>query len=164
MSIPEIDSIAAMTGPLLTQEAFFNVVQATPLVAIDLLVHDGCDHWLVGHRTNPPARGFWFVPGGRIRKGETLDTAFRRIASAELGRPFERSQARLHGLCEHFYEEDFTGAAGSGTHYVVLAHVMQADPATLLLPLDQHDGYRWVTSSEGRADASIHPNTRLYWA
>lgn len=148
---------------LLTVEDFANVVRSAPLVAIDLLVRAPSGELLVGYRKNPPAKDYWFAPGGRIRKGETLDAAFLRITEAELGVALPRSSASFARLYEHFYEEDFTGATGSGTHYVVLAHVLEVDPAALRLPTDQHDGYRWVEPAVGRVDPTIHPNTRVYF-
>lgn len=142
---------------------FLTVVRKTPLVAVDLVILDSLGSMLVGHRTNPPAKDYWFVPGGRVRKGESLDEAFSRIAFAELDTALARSDAWFLGVYEHFYEEDFAGEVDSGTHYVVLVHAVQQDPASLQLPMDQHDGYRWVTPEEGRMDLSIHANTRVYF-
>lgn len=147
---------------MLSKEVFLTVVANAPLISIDLLVRDPAGRLLVGLRTNPPAQGFWFAPGGRVRKGETLDDAFRRITAAELGRPFERNAAGLAVVHEHFYAEDFSGG-DAGTHYVVLAHVLDVDPHALDLPEDQHSGYRWVDAAEGLADPQIHANTRTYF-
>ena len=146
---------------MLANEDFLSIVRNAPLVAIDLLVFDASGRMLLGLRTNPPAQGFWFAPGGRIRKGETLDAAFARITEMELGQAFERKDAPLAGVYEHFYAEDFTGG-GVGTHYVVIAHVLQVDPQSLSLPREQHSGYRWVSRDEGLADDGIHANTQAY--
>lgn len=151
----------AHSSPPLDRDTFLTVVRHAPLVAIDLVVRDADDRLLVGYRTNPPAQGSWFAPGGRIRKDETLDSAFRRITEAELGQVFERDGVALAGVYEHFYAEDFTGG-DAGTHYVVIAHVLRVDPASLSLPREQHSGYRWVAREEGLADPTIHANTRAY--
>lgn len=147
---------------MLSRDLFLTVVASTPLVSIDLVVRDMDGRFLVGLRTNPPAQGFWFAPGGRIRKDETLDAAFRRITEAELGRAFERGEAGPAVVHEHFYAEDFTGGP-AGTHYVVLAHELRVDPDVLDLPADQHSGYRWVNAEDGLADSGIHANTRAYF-
>ena len=84
---------------------------------------------LVGLRRNEPAAGFWFVPGGVIRKNETLDAAFARITHAELGRSTARRDATLLGVYEHHYRENFLRTPGIGTHYVVLAHELSIDDA-----------------------------------
>jgi colanic acid biosynthesis protein WcaH len=148
---------------LLDRGKFADVVQYVPLVAIDLLICDPLGRLLVGRRVNAPAKGYWFAPGGRIRKGERLDEAFARVSEAEVGVSLLRSAAVFAGVHEHFYEEDFRGEVGAGTHYVVLAYGLQLDPASLDLTTDQHDGYRWVKPEKGRQDLSIHANTRVYF-
>jgi colanic acid biosynthesis protein WcaH len=131
------------------------VAHSAPLIAVDLLVRDRDGQMLLGRRVNPPAKNYWFAPGGRIRKGETLDQAFERVSRAELGSSVARSDASLVGVYDHFYAEDFTGEVGPGTHYVVLAYALQLDPASLQLPMDQHSAYRWVAPREGRHDVSV---------
>ena len=147
---------------LLSGADFLTVVRHAPLVAMDLLVRDGEGRMLLGQRVNPPARGFWFAPGGRIRKGETLDQAFQRIAVSELGVPFARAEASLAGVHEHFYRDDFSGG-DAGTHYVVLAYALRVDAASLRLPADQHEAWRWVGAGDGHDDSSIHMHTRAYF-
>ncbi|WP_442960290.1 NUDIX domain-containing protein [Pseudomonas azotoformans] len=111
------------------------------------------------------AYGFWFVPGGRIRKNESLDSAFRRITQDELGRPFERATARLLGVYEHFYEDSVFANAGFGpdTHYVVLSYCLELDDSTLQPPAEQHQQYRWWPQDELRFSSRVHENTRAYF-
>lgn len=138
------------------------MVALTPLVAIDLLVRNEHDELLVGMRVNPPAQGFWFVPGGRILKNETLAKAFERLTLVELGTAFQLKDAQLQGLYDHIYEEDFTGDTDVGTHYVVLAHTLKVRANALSLPDTQHTGYRWLNSGEVLAASNTHANTKAY--
>ena len=78
-------SAEPLPGECLSVEDFAGVVRLTPLVAIDLIVRDSAGRVLLGERKNEPAKGSFFVPGGRITKNETLTAAFRRITRAELG-------------------------------------------------------------------------------
>jgi hypothetical protein len=81
--------------------AFLEVVRNAPLVSIDLIVRDHDGRILVGRRVNQPAKGTWFVPGGSIRKGETLARALARISDAELGvalGPGDVGFARRNGI------------------------------------------------------------------
>ncbi|MGY1882537.1 MULTISPECIES: GDP-mannose mannosyl hydrolase [Pseudomonas] len=144
---------------------FQTVVASTPLVAIDLVVRNGRGEVFLGLRVNRPAYGFWFVPGGRIRKNESLDSAFRRITQDELGRPFERATARLLGVYEHFYEDSVFANAGFGpdTHYVVLSYCLELDDSTLQPPAEQHQQYRWWPQDELRFSSRVHENTRAYF-
>ncbi len=151
------------TSNHLPAEVFGEVIRNTPLVAIDLVVRDQSGRALLGKRLNRPAQGYWFAPGGRIRKNETLDAAFLRLTAAELGQPIPRSRARLQGVWDHIYEDNVLGAPGYGTHYVVLAHELWVDATALQLPTEQHDAYRWLSDTEILADATVHPNTQAYF-
>ncbi len=146
----------------LSSSEFKQVVALTPLVAIDLLVRNEHDELLVGMRVNPPAKGFWFVPGGRVLKNETLATAFQRLTLVELGTAFQLNDAQFQGLYDHIYEEDFTGATDVGTHYVVLAHTLRVKSNALTLPDAQHNAYRWVSSAEALLAPEVHANTKAY--
>ena len=56
----------------LNKQAFTEVIDRTPLVSIDLVVENEKGEILFGLRKNRPAKDYWFVPGGRILKNETL--------------------------------------------------------------------------------------------
>ena len=116
-----------LTPPaMLSREDFLQLVRNAPLVSIDLIVRDAQGRVLLGLRNNRPAQGWWFVPGGIVRKGERLEQAFRRISEAELGSVHELSAARSLGHYEHLYDDNFAGEPGFGTHYVVLAWELDA--------------------------------------
>ncbi len=149
----------------LDEDAFRGVVASTPLVSIDLVVQNEQGELLLGHRLNRPAQGFWFVPGGRIQKNETLDEAFRRLTSGELGSAFDRASAGLLGIYEHFYTDSVFGTVEDGidTHYVVLAYHLQLPIGHVLaLPIEQHSAYRWWSITEVEASAMVHGNSRAY--
>ncbi len=153
-----------MTVPL-SEEDFRKVVDLTPLVAIDLVATDASGRVLLGHRRNRPAQGYWFVPGGRILKGEHLDDAFTRITKSELGVSLGRSQASLLGVFEHLYEDSVFGSAGEGptTHYVVVAYTLPLGSADIALPKEQHSDYRWQHVADAVSDEDVHPNSRTYF-
>ena len=148
----------------LPHDAWLQVVASAPLVSIDLIVRDGEGRVLLGLRKNEPARGLWFTPGGVIRKNETLDAAFARIADAELGLSLRRSDARLLGVHEHLYDSNFAGAANIGTHYVVLAHEVAAPAAMADLPASQHQEWRWMSVPALRAAPDVHDYVKRYFA
>ena len=146
----------------LDQDQFLNVVAATPLVSIDLVLHSERGRVLLGKRLNRPAQGFWFVPGGRIRKNERLQDALRRISQAELGILIER--AELIGAFDHVYEDNFYGAPGINTHYVALAHRYLLSEQTPLQGDDQHAAMRWWSVPELLASPEVHENTKRYFS
>ena len=150
-------------GQWLAPEDFDDVVRLTPLVAIDLIVRSPEGRILVGRRTNEPAKGSFFVPGGRITKNETLAAAFRRISLAELGVEKRIGEARFVGVYEHFYATNNHEVAGFGTHYVVLAYELTSPVQALPLPKDQHGEFAWLTEAELRRNPEVHQNTKAYF-
>lgn len=149
---------------MLSEIDFLDVVRLTPLVAIDLIVRDTSERVLIGHRRNRPARGTWFVPGGRILKDETLDAAFVRITDAELGvAKLARDGARFEGVFEHHYADNFAGEPGVSTHYIVLAYALQLTGDAAVGRPDQHSDYLWLTPAELLARDDVHENTKAYF-
>ncbi|MBM3121942.1 MAG: GDP-mannose mannosyl hydrolase [Chloroflexi bacterium] len=146
----------------LETESLANVVRLAPLVSIDLIVRRQDDRVLLGRRTHPPARGWWFVPGGRIRKDERLADAIRRLLAEELGWTSEAA-TRLRGAYEHFYPDNFRGTREFDTHYVVLAYEVLVDLGGHDLPLAQHSEYRWLSVAELLGSADVHRYTQDYF-
>jgi colanic acid biosynthesis protein WcaH len=143
---------------------FLTVVSNTPLIALDLILHDEDDRYLLGRRVNRPAQGAWFVPGGRVRKNERLDDAFTRLMLEELGlHRADRGDAELIGVYEHFYDDNFSGKDGISTHYVVLGYRYRMPQRLSHLPLDQHSDYRWASADDIALDESVHENSRAYF-
>lgn len=149
-------------APLLPRADWLQVVRHAPLVSIDLILRDSQGRVLLGLRENEPARASWFVPGGVIRKDETLNAAFARIARAELGLTLERRLASLLGVYEHHYTANFALEPGLSTHYVVLAHTLGLDGD--FAPADrQHRELRWFALAELLASPTVHANVKAYF-
>ena len=55
-----------------------------PRIAVGAVLRDA-GRVLLGRRANPPSRGLWAVPGGRVEPGETLEAAVRREVLEETG-------------------------------------------------------------------------------
>ena len=142
-------------------EAFLGIVEATPLVAIDLVIGDERGRVLLGKRVNRPAQGSWFVPGGRIRKDERIRDALARIAQAELGAPV--GEAMLLGAFDHLYADNFLGRPGITTHYVVLAYACTLGAGAAPRPDRQHSELRWWEAGELLASPEVHENTKRYF-
>lgn len=153
-----------MQSNFLDKEAFQTVIENTPLVSIDLLIRNECDEILVGLRNNKPAKGYWFVPGGRILKGESIQDAFSRITLSELSFKASLEDATYLGLYEHFYPDSACdGEKVITTHYVVSGFGLSMKKNSLSeLPTCQHSSYRWVSEKDFTTDETIHVHSRWY--
>lgn len=148
---------------MLEKEIFAEVVKNIPLVSIDLIVRNPEGNILVGYRNNEPAQHCWFVPGGSIRKNESMNDAFSRISKNELNKEFLREQATFKGVYEHFYKTNFTNSSDFGTHYIVLAHILDIGDYKPVSD-DQHKEYRWMSPEEILSNEQVHKYTRDYFS
>lgn len=139
----------------LPDETFKSIIQHTPLISIDLIVRNEQGHVLLGKRVNAPAKGYWFVPGGRVRKNETLDDAFVRLVREELGieSGVTRADAKFLGIFEHFYDDNVFDDEVS-THYVVLGYEVKLEIGKVIS--QQHNLWKWINShSKGCNDLCV---------
>jgi len=119
-----------------------------------VLQHEG--GVLLARRTNEPAKGEWFWPGGRLYKGEELSAAAERIAREELG-----IDVNVHepiGVYSHFWE---TSAVqdNESRHTVNVSFCVTPVTDRFEITLDdQHDDYRFVTEFE----PGLHEYVREY--
>jgi colanic acid biosynthesis protein WcaH len=142
---------------------FFTIIKNTPLISVDLIVYNDNDQILLGKRLNRPAKGYWFVPGGRIQKSERLEDAFKRLTLDELGTEFSITQAELVGPFTHLYDDCVFGEE-FGTHYVAIAYRLVVNSQELSLPIDkQHDAYKWLEVKSLLNDESVHIHTKWYF-
>jgi len=146
----------------LPTDTFKAVVSSTPLVSTGLIVRNRVGEVLLGRRLNRPAQGFWFVPGGRVLKDESLVEAFNRITRVELGVELNSTSARFVGPYEHFYPDNFSGDNFT-THYVVLAYEVRLDVSIDQLPLEQHGCYQWFTENDLLNSEAVHFHTKRYF-
>jgi colanic acid biosynthesis protein WcaH len=109
-----------MTTGWIPDDDWATIVENAPIVSVDLLVrHRG--GLLLGKRTNEPAKGYWFVSGGRVKKGETRNEAVHRVAEEELGVSVEIVEPL--GAFEHIY--DTSDVEGVETkHYLATGYVV----------------------------------------
>jgi colanic acid biosynthesis protein WcaH len=147
----------------LSDAEFIRAIDAVPLVSIDLIVRNPAGEVLLGHRNNAPAAGFWFTPGGRVRKRERLADAYTRLAQGELGLALTLPQARLLGAYEHMYPDNVFGVDGIDTHYVVLGYELVLATAAEARACSQHAELRWWKLDELMASDAVHDNVKAYF-
>jgi len=141
---------------------FKSIIKHAPLISIDLVIQNKVGEVLLGCRNNRPAQGYWFVPGGRILKDESMDCAFKRLTLNELGAEFSLSTAELIGPFEHFYSDNVTGDEFT-THYIALGYRLAVDQSALKLPIEQHSQFTWMAVDELLAHPRVHKHSRWYF-
>jgi len=159
---------------LLPHAQYLQAIRDVPLVCIDLLLlNPKRDAILLGKRTNRPAQGDWFVPGGRIRKGEPQAMAFERIAQDELGLSLDLRDAKLLGVYDHLYSDNFYGATRPddggpiGTHCLPIAYIVKFNSdeecdVALQGMQAQHAEACWMPLTEVLENSDVNPYTKEY--
>ncbi|MGD9212251.1 MAG: GDP-mannose mannosyl hydrolase [Desulfobacteraceae bacterium] len=148
---------------MLSHDLFRQIVANAPLISIDF-ISEKDDQILLGKRINPPAEGFWFVPGGRIYKNELIRDAIKRLSSVEFGIPFDQNDVAFQGVYQHLYQDSIFGNSIS-THYIVLAYKLSLNWLNNLeeLPKTQHSIYRFFTVNGLLCSETVHTYTKNYF-
>ena len=151
----------------LTEKDYSQVIRFVPVTTIDLCVINK-KKILLGRRNNPPAKDYFFVPGGRIYKNETLDKAFDRIIKDELGSKTNKFvNKKFLGTYQHFYKDNFLGTEEFDSHYIVLAFIVLFEEFIFEddEKINQHSEFVWFNKKvdkSNKIENKIHPYVKDY--
>ena len=115
----------------------------------------------MGERINEPARGFLFVPGGRIYKNESLEKAFERICFEEIGIILKHSDSKLLGIYEHFFDNSLWENSEINSHYIILAYVINITNYSKINLSKQHKSFNWISKLD-TMNSSMHRYSLQY--
>ena len=120
-------------GPagILPADEYQRILRCIPILCVDVVLTNERGQYLLVRRTNAPMKDVWWVPGGRVLKGESLEAALARKMREELGIAV-RSLGPI-GYFEVHHEDDPRGGA-EGVHQVSV--VFAAEPLSLDIRLD----------------------------
>ena len=102
-------------------------------VAVGAVLRDAGRVLLV-RRANPPSRGLWAVPGGRVESDETLEEAVRREVLEETG-----LRVRVTGLLGVAERTD----PAARVHWIILEFAVAAEDLTTLRAGDDAAEAAW---------------------
>ena len=149
---------------ILSSGQHLSLIRNAPLIAIDLVVKNEKNQVLVGLRKNLPAANTWFVPGGRIQKGERIEDGFKRVTKDELGIDMAYNKNDIIGVFEHIYDENYYMESGISTHYVVIAIAVRTRVNLVGLPRKQHRDWAWLSEPGRFYGYDTHENVKPYFA
>ncbi len=147
----------------LALEEFKTIVRDTVLVSLDLLMINERGEVLVGRRTHEPARDYFFVPGGRVMKGETLAAALHRVAKQETGLNVSADQVVIHGIYDHVYDDNCFDDTAISTQYVVIACRCAINSNAWIVADHQHESLHFMPIADLIVDPQVHPYTKNYF-
>ena len=143
---------------MLSHKDLYDVVKKTTLSSVDLLfVSNGCV--LLGKRTNNPARGYLFNPGGKVYKMETQKKAIQRLAKAECGIVVD--EYKHLGVYDHIYDTNFKND-NVKTHYVSNCYLIHLPDKVEVQGDTQHSCLQWVDIQTAITREDCHPYVKLF--
>jgi colanic acid biosynthesis protein WcaH len=166
-----------MTGnkkpKFLTDRKLADIIKNAPLVSIDLIIRDRKDRVLLQFRQDRPAKDWWFVPGGRIRKYENLEDVITRISQEEIQKAFSDikinpNECHLLNIYKHVYEKDnkyidntsLADMGGEDTHYVSIAYEYKTDYFDDEI---KNNFFKWFTINDLLLEPSVHKYTKEFF-
>ncbi|BAK54767.1 NUDIX hydrolase [Sulfurisphaera tokodaii] len=117
-----------------------------PLVAVGGVIFNKQRKVLLVKRKNPPNKGSWAIPGGKVKYGETLEEAVKREIKEETN--LDVRVKELLAIVEIIKE---------GFHYVILDFVCENIEGKLMASSDAEDA-RFFSLDE-LTNISVSPTT-----
>jgi len=116
--------------------------EVIPTCCVDLVITNQRNEFLLLKRTESPAKGQWWLPGGRVHKNETLREAAFRKGREELG--IEIILKDFISVEETIFEEDNVHTINNVFHAEYSGQILKLDRTT--------SKYLWKTE----IDESLH--------
>lgn len=133
----------------LTEEEHRWMTENVVFGCVDVLViHNG--NYLLCKRAENPAKSQFWMPGGRILKGETVKDCALRICEREIGQKVK--YIRALGFTETIFKE--SRYDGVGVHTLNAIVVVEA-PSNKIKLDESHSDYRWI--SFAHRIKNLHP-------
>jgi ADP-ribose pyrophosphatase YjhB (NUDIX family) len=130
-------------------DLYDRILRSMPIPCVDLRVRDSGGRILLLRRSNAPAQGAWWFPGGRVHFGEPREAAVRRKLLEECG--LEVGTLREVGTFDLLLDD---GAA----HSITTLFDVGVRPGEVRLD-SQSLGFEWRAPDQWLAEP-LHPFLR----
>ena len=70
---------------VISKKQYLQVLENLPILCVDIIVQNAKGEYLLVKRNNEPKKSRWWVVGGRLLKGESLEQAVVRKVKEETG-------------------------------------------------------------------------------
>lgn len=124
---------------LIPKEVYQEAVRNLPICCVDIfLIDEATESYFLVLRKNAPAKGVWWLPGGRLFKNESFFDCAKRKCEEEIG--LAVMPLAIVGTYATFFPDS---AWGSGTHTINVAILAKlVGKKSALLDLD-HEDFVW---------------------
>lgn len=145
---------------MLSLPEFESLVKSAPLISIDFVILNVKHEVLLGLRNNNPAKGSYFIPGGRIFKDETIKNAVSRLSIKEFGIELHLEEILPLGIFEQFYETNFFEKQNITTHYLSMPFIYNIQGDFRWHQDSQHEKFEFFTLEQALENPLVHVYTK----
>jgi len=124
-----VDAPKAETGKI-PSSLYEVIVDVLPIASVEAVILED-DKFLFLRRKNEPVKGQWWFPGGRIRKGETLQEALVREVKEETG--LTVTESKLVNVYSRIFDK---------RHDITIAYITKCKPNKITLN-NEHSEYNY---------------------
>eukprot|EP00128_Syssomonas_multiformis_P007916 Colp12_sorted_trinity150504_noHs@12520 len=150
---------------LVPKELYGHFVDLMPIVCIDVVARRPDGKILLILRDNEPLKGVFFLPGGRMLRGETFFQAAERKLKEETGVVAKAIQV-LDVRNTFFTHSEWQTRIGTQTVNLIVLLELNAEQSVQLDGL--HSAHKWVDEAEAEKEDTYVlkaiQQTRMYYA
>jgi len=137
---------------IIPTEHYKKIIEVLPILCVDIIIKNHNGEYLLIKRANEPLKGQWWVIGGRVLKGESLEQAAKRKVKEEVG--LEIDNVESIGYYEDALETNPFGSAIPLHSISVVFSTIIEDEKIVTLDYQSSD---WKYSKELPTDFFIKP-------
>ncbi|KAJ9448578.1 GDP-mannose mannosyl hydrolase [Diplonema papillatum] len=135
---------------MLPREIYQEVVRRMPVVCVDVVMRDRSkSRILIVQRGMEPVKGYWWLPGGRMLKGETFYAAAVRKAAQETG--LSCVPVKHLGVYNTIFPTSAWDGEMKGTQTVNAVVLVDIESADVVLD-DTSDKHQWISTDHKEAE------------
>jgi len=135
---------------------YAKILDVMPIPCADAVLVSG-KHFLLGKRNNRPAKGKWFLIGGRVQKGELLSDAIQRHIAREIG--VKRMTIKKQLTTRETIFKD--SAQGPASHSINTVFVVAIPYKKYVPPNDENAELAWFSKIDSRWHPYVKEALRL---
>lgn len=137
---------------MIKESLYKKIQEVLPICCVDIVILNKKKQFLLLKRNNEPAKGLWWIPGGRILKGELIEKAVLRKAKEETG--LDVKIKKMMGVKETIFKK---GVFGKSVHTINIIFLVLAKKDNVKMD-KQNSEYKWFAKIE----KSFHPYIKQF--
>jgi|WetSurMetagenome_2_1015567.scaffolds.fasta_scaffold539307_1 colanic acid biosynthesis protein WcaH len=134
-----------MNEKIIPNELYKEILENMPICCVDIVIYAEKNALLI-KRVNEPEKGEWWVSGGRIKKGEDIEEAVKRIVREEIG--LEIKEKRFLGVYEYHSDKTNFKDVKTGTHSIVMGYAVEILRNSEVRLDKTSSEYKWINHIE----------------